>query len=154
MPNVLSFQWQRGAWPAYPHADIEQKQCPRYDYDCFTIFVGEPHGLELKEYFEIVCAVCEVVGHGVLLVCDVGYPVVGADIVDVEDVEEVCAEPYILERTAAGMAPGVEQAIAEAYVGAAVGWCAEIALLYALISLLYWQLCLLDYQFRHLSGFL
>ena len=43
----------------------------------------------------------EVVGDGVLVVRDVGYPVVAADVVEAEDVETVQPEPDIAQHVAA-----------------------------------------------------
>ena len=40
---------------------------------------------------------CQIVGHGVLQVVDIGYPVIRADIADVQQIEAIKAEPYTLD---------------------------------------------------------
>ena len=49
--------------------------------------------LKLYQHFCVDLASCQVVGHGILVVCDVGHPVVAVDIGDAEDVQAVNTYP-------------------------------------------------------------
>ena len=72
-------------------------------------------------------AACQVVGDGVLVVRDVGYPVVAADVVEAEDVEAIDTEPDVAQELAAAKMTVlvVDETIVHADVETAVGWGAE-----------------------------
>ena len=76
---------------------------------------------ELKQYAGIDLSAGEIVGHGVLLVGDVGYPKIRVDVVDAEKVEAVNAYPNVAEWRLAFTLLVVERTIAHAYVGTLVG---------------------------------
>lgn len=85
--------------------------------------------LELHNDLAIDLATSEVVGDGILMVCDVGNPIVAVDIGDAEDVETVNAEPYtgmLQRRVAVGLADSKE---AEADVCTLVGRSTELLVL-------------------------
>ena len=84
-----------------------------------------------ETYIEL--ASCQIVGHGVLQVVDIGYPVIRADIADVQQVEAVKSEPYALDVfQKSGALPAVgqrrQQSVTQADVHALVGRGAEVAL--------------------------
>jgi len=70
-------------------------------------------------------AACEVVGHGILVVGDVGNPIVGIDVVDAEGVEGIDADPDVLEGVGKGGAKMavfvVQQTVGEADIDTLVG---------------------------------
>ena len=53
--------------------------------------------LKVQRYFGIELTAGEVVRHSILMVCDVGDPIVGIDVVMAEDVEAVNTYPDILQ---------------------------------------------------------
>ena len=56
-----------------------------------------PRASEVYRETYIDLTSCQVVGHGVLQIVDVSYPVIRADIADIQEVEAVKAEPYALD---------------------------------------------------------
>lgn len=56
--------------------------------------------LEVESDSSVDLSSCQVVGHGVLRVGDVGDPIVGIDIVDPEQIEAVDAQPDVLKHFA------------------------------------------------------
>ena len=60
-------------------------------------FLSDVSCSELKKYASVDLSSCKIVGYGVLLVGDIGYPIVGVDVVDAEQVEPVETEPDVLE---------------------------------------------------------
>lgn len=87
------------------------------------------HSLEFYAHFGIELPAGEIVGHGVLMACDVGDPIVGVDVAYAEEVEAVEAEPHVAENALAVAVGVVEEAVAHADVDAAVGGSTEIAAL-------------------------
>ena len=82
-------------------------------------------GSELEEEAGVDLSAREVVGHGILVVGDVGHPIVGVDVADAQEVEAVEAEPDVAEDALALAAFVVEHAVAHADVGTLVGRRAE-----------------------------
>ena len=80
---------------------------------------------ELHQHPYVDEAAGEVVGHGIVVVVDVLYPVIRVDIVDAKDVEGVDAQPYVPEPAAHACAVVallvVKEAVGHTYVHAAVG---------------------------------
>lgn len=87
----------------------------------------------------------KVVGHGVLYVVDVRYPVVGADVGDVEEVEAVESDPYAFEVAPKTGAFGLalfwrgEEGVAQPDIHALICGSTEIAFVARGAGRGYWQ---------------
>ena len=122
-----------------------------------TVALSNPRFFTLLEFHQYACvdsSAGEVVGHGVVVVVDVLYPIVGVDIVDAEDVERVNAQPDVLEVPACSGAVMpvlvVEQAVGHSNVHATVGRSLEDMLLASAVWRAEWKavgICSLQAQF-------
>ena len=93
------------------------------------VVIPEGRPSEFDQYAEVDLTSCEVVGDGVLVLCDIGDPEVGVDVGDVENVEGVEPEPNVAEITTCACLDVVvfvvQQAIGKSEVETTVGGHAE-----------------------------
>lgn len=72
---------------------------------------------------------CEVVGHGITCVGDVGNPIVGVDVVDSQEVEGVESYPCVLNpfeaRVTHEVVVVIKEAIGKPHIDALIGGCSE-----------------------------
>ena len=81
--------------------------------------------LEFHEDSSVELSASQIIRHGILLVGDIGHPVIAVYVVDAEEVEAIHAERHILEEGLLLMILVVEQLVAHSDVGAAIGCGAE-----------------------------
>ena len=91
----------------------------------FSLFISMHSKFQQQSAIDL--ATCEIIRNGKLLVGNVGYPIIGIDVVDTEKVETVHPQPYIPERTLlVGTLFIVIGTETHTYVGTLVGGSTEV----------------------------